>query len=141
MWPAVAVPLIRVRIHSGILGVRQKQSCQPTSMSHVKAYQSCVTQFNPFILTQINLYLLSRVILGLLRLMMKQKILPEIADPKLSVFPWFSAFMFGIMPWLHEYHIKTLQPSLQQSMTYLYHDCEKWTNLDDFLLYNKAGEI
>ncbi|XP_066278967.1 peroxisomal membrane protein 4-like [Branchiostoma lanceolatum] len=83
---------------------------------------------------QINLYLLSRILLGLSRLAVQRGIVPT---PKFDAFPWFAAVVWGVVLWLFEYHKDTLQPSLQSSMTYLYHDSNVWHNIMDFLVYNR----
>ena len=85
------------------------------------------------ILIQINLYLLSRIILGLVKLGVKKGYLPEL---KFDVFPWFAALMWGTVLFLFENHQETLQQSLQSSMTYIYHDSMIWNNVLDFLVYN-----
>ncbi|KAH3888281.1 peroxisomal membrane protein 4-like [Dreissena polymorpha] len=83
---------------------------------------------------QINLYLLSRIIYGLAKLAVKRGYIPKPAgDP----FPWFAAFVWGIVLWQFEYEKDTLQPSLQSSMTYLYHDSNVWTNLKNFIWHNR----
>lgn len=88
-----------------------------------------------FILSlQINLYLLSRVVYGLGKLLIQKKVIPQ---PKTDVFPWFAAIMWGLTLWLFEYQRSCLQPSLVSSMTYIYKDSDKWTNLRDFLIYNQ----
>ena len=90
---------------------------------------------NVFLPFQINLYLLSRILYGLAKLAVQKGYIPH---PKNGVaFPWFAALVWGIVLWLFEHHQGTLQPSLQASMTYLYHDSNKWHGLRDFLLYNK----
>jgi len=83
---------------------------------------------------QINLYLLSRITVGLARLAVKRNYIPE---PKFQVFPWFGAIVWGVVLWLFEYERDTLQPSLRSSMTYIYHDSNYWTSLRDFLFVNK----
>lgn len=88
---------------------------------------------DPLSCIQINLYLLSRISLGLARLAVKKGYLPE---PRFSVFPWFAALMWGTVLYLFENHQETLQQSLQNSMTYIYHDSMVWNNVLDFLLYN-----
>ena len=81
---------------------------------------------------QINLYLLSRVLVGLARTAVNSGMLPE---PTFPVFPWFAAGVWALVLWLFEHHQRTLQPSLQQSMTYLYHDSDNWTGtLWDFVM-------
>lgn len=83
---------------------------------------------------QINLYLLSRILLGFTRLLVDKGFIKQ---PDFPVFPWFAAIVWGVVLWLFEYHPDTLQPSLQSSMTYLYHDSNLWHNLKDFLIFNK----
>ncbi|XP_053385202.1 peroxisomal membrane protein 4-like isoform X2 [Mercenaria mercenaria] len=83
---------------------------------------------------QINLYLLSRIIYGLAKLAVKRGYIPK---PKGETFPWFAAIVWGIVLWEFEYEQDTLQSSLQSSMTYLYHDSNKWTSLKNFLWHNK----
>ncbi len=80
---------------------------------------------------QINLYLLSRILLALSRLAVQRRF---IRRPNTPVFRWFAAAVWGVVLWLFEYHKPMLQPSLQHSMTYLYHDSNHWTCLRDFLL-------
>lgn len=80
------------------------------------------------------MYLLSRICFGLARVAQENGVVPQTKNP---IFPWFSAITWGIALWLFEYHMHTLQPGLQNSMTYLYHDSTKWTNFKNFLIYNK----
>uniref|UniRef100_H2ZAS9 Peroxisomal membrane protein 4 n=1 Tax=Ciona savignyi TaxID=51511 RepID=H2ZAS9_CIOSA len=88
--------------------------------------------------TQINMYLLSRIIFGLCRLGAERGCLPSEENMKgVKIFPVFAATVWGIVLWLFENHKHTLQPSLQNSMTYLYHDSNVWHNIWDFLIYNK----
>ncbi|KAE8576622.1 hypothetical protein XENTR_v10004262 [Xenopus tropicalis] len=89
---------------------------------------------NNHINSQINMYLLSRVLFGLSRLAVEKGYIPE---PKHDVFPLFSALVWGFVLWLFEYQRHTLQPSLQSSMTYLYDDSNIWHDISDFLIYNK----
>nr|XP_039251182.1 peroxisomal membrane protein 4-like [Styela clava] len=85
---------------------------------------------------QINMYLLSRIIFGLCRLGVQKGYLPSPnkTEGGRDPFPIFGAVVWGIVLWLFEYHRKTLQPSLQSSMTYLYDDSEEWSSIRDFLL-------
>ena len=83
---------------------------------------------------QINLYLLSRILYALVKLMVKRGYTPQPDGP---VFPWFAAVVWGIVLWLFEYEGDTLQPSLKSSMTYLYHDSNAWNTLRNFLWHNK----
>ncbi|XP_078508401.1 peroxisomal membrane protein 4 [Lissotriton helveticus] len=86
--------------------------------------------------SQINMYLLSRILFGLSRLAVQKGYIPE---PKHDPFPMFSAAVWGIVLWLFEHHRQTLQPSLQSSMTYLYDDSNVWHDVSDFLVYNKSS--
>ncbi|CAI4232000.1 unnamed protein product [Auanema sp. JU1783] len=83
---------------------------------------------------QINLYLLSRVVVGLAKLAVDQQLLPQ---PNFPVFPLFAAGVWGLVLWLFEHHTEVLQGSLAKSMTYLYKDSNIWTNIQDFLIRNK----
>ncbi|XP_008147947.1 peroxisomal membrane protein 4 isoform X1 [Eptesicus fuscus] len=85
--------------------------------------------------SQINMYLLSRVLFALCRLGVEKGYIPE---PKWDPFPLFTALVWGLVLWLFEYHRPTLQPSLQSSMTYLYEDSNVWHDISDFLIYNKS---
>ncbi|KAK2888782.1 hypothetical protein Q8A67_014157 [Cirrhinus molitorella] len=69
--------------------------------------------------SQINMYLLSRILFALSRLAVEKGFIPQ---PKKDPFPLFATLVWGIVLWLFEYHPHTLQPSLQSSMNYLYHD-------------------
>ncbi|XP_006123385.3 peroxisomal membrane protein 4 isoform X1 [Pelodiscus sinensis] len=91
---------------------------------------------NNHINSQINMYLLSRILFGLSRLAVEKGYIPE---PKQDPFPIFAAVTWGIVLWLFEYHRHTLQPSLQSSMTYLYDDSNVWHDISDFLIYNKSS--
>uniref|UniRef100_A0A0N5CDQ7 Peroxisomal membrane protein 4 n=1 Tax=Strongyloides papillosus TaxID=174720 RepID=A0A0N5CDQ7_STREA len=82
---------------------------------------------------QINLYLLSRIMLALSKLAVKQDIIQE---PESPIFPWFGAFVWGIVLWLFEVHPELLQKSLFSSMKYLYHDSNKFKNFTTFLWKN-----
>ncbi|KAM3877691.1 LOW QUALITY PROTEIN: peroxisomal membrane protein 4 [Diretmus argenteus] len=85
--------------------------------------------------SQINMYLLSRILFALSRLAVEKGLVPQ---PKRDPFPLFATVVWGIVLWLFEYYPHTLQPSLQSSMTYLYHDSNVWHDLSDFLIYNKT---
>ncbi|CAJ0584827.1 unnamed protein product, partial [Mesorhabditis spiculigera] len=87
---------------------------------------------------QINLYLLSRVAVGLAKLAAQKEVIQQ---PQRPIFPWFAATVWGLVLWLFEHHKDTLQMSLQKSMTYLYHESEIWTGIRDFLLRNSDRAI
>ena len=80
------------------------------------------------------MYLLSRILFGLVRVGQVKSIIPTL---KFDAFPWFAAIVWAIVLWLFEYYQYSLQPSLQSSMTYLYHDSNKWDSFRNFLIYNK----
>ncbi|KAG8517863.1 Peroxisomal membrane protein 4 [Galemys pyrenaicus] len=85
--------------------------------------------------SQINMYLMSRVLFALSRLAVQKGYLPEL---KWDSFPLVTGLVWGLVMWLFEYHQATLQPSLQSSMTYLYKDSDVWHDISDFLIYNKT---
>ncbi|KAI1890426.1 hypothetical protein AGOR_G00153590 [Albula goreensis] len=89
---------------------------------------------NNHINSQINMYLLSRILFALSRLAVEKGYIPQ---PKRDPFPLFATLVWGIVLWLFEYYPHTLQPSLQSSMNYLYHDSNVWHDISDFLIYNK----
>lgn len=80
------------------------------------------------------MYLLSRISFGLARLAQEKGYIPKTKKP---IFPWFSAIVWAIVLYLFEYHQHVLQPSLQSSMTYLYHDSNKWNSFKNLIIYNK----
>ncbi|XP_071484850.1 peroxisomal membrane protein 4-like [Diadema setosum] len=88
--------------------------------------------------SQINMYLLSRILFGAARMARDKGIIPE---PKIDVFPIFAAIVWAIVMWQFETHQSVLQQSLQNSMTYLYHDSNVWHSISDFLWRNKPGQI
>lgn len=49
----------------------------------------------------------------------------------------FAAIVWGIVMWLFKYERKTLQPSLQASMQYLYNDSNTWNGLRNFIWHNQ----
>ncbi|VDL78743.1 unnamed protein product [Nippostrongylus brasiliensis] len=83
---------------------------------------------------QINLYLLSRIVVGMAKLAVENDVVPQ---PNFPVFPAFAAIVWGVVLWLFEHHRHVLQGSLVKSMTYLYKDSNHWTNIKNFLLKNK----
>ncbi|XP_020370459.1 peroxisomal membrane protein 4 [Rhincodon typus] len=91
---------------------------------------------NNHINSQINMYLLSRVLFALSRLAVEKGYIPE---TKRDPFPLFAMLVWGVVLWLFVYHPHTLQPSLQSSMTYLYEDSNIWHDISDFLIYNKRS--
>ena len=70
---------------------------------------------------QICMYLLSRVIIALVRLA-SERGWPVFKDCSFtSVYPPFAALTWGAVLYLFEYHPEKLHPSLTRSMEFLYH--------------------
>nr|XP_031543775.1 peroxisomal membrane protein 4 isoform X1 [Vicugna pacos] len=90
---------------------------------------------NSTINSQINMYLMSRILFALCRLGVEKGYIPE---PRWEPSRLFNGLVWGLVLWLFEYHRPTLQPSLQSSMTYLYEDSNVWHDISDFLIYNKS---
>lgn len=84
---------------------------------------------------QIVLYLFSRIMLGLAKLYWNRT--TDEAPAPSQTYPIFAALVWGIVMWLFRHERKTLQPSLQASMQYLYNDSEKWTSAKTWLWHNK----
>eukprot|EP00285_Hemiselmis_virescens_P013258 CAMPEP_0173383332 /NCGR_PEP_ID=MMETSP1356-20130122/5884_1 /TAXON_ID=77927 ORGANISM="Hemiselmis virescens, Strain PCC157" /NCGR_SAMPLE_ID=MMETSP1356 /ASSEMBLY_ACC=CAM_ASM_000847 /LENGTH=241 /DNA_ID=CAMNT_0014338137 /DNA_START=29 /DNA_END=754 /DNA_ORIENTATION=- len=76
---------------------------------------------------QIVMYLFSRILVGLVKLLAKKGIHPFSKWTFPQAYPYFAAAVWAIVMWLFEYHPKVLQPSLEQSMRYLYHDTNAWS--------------
>ena len=85
---------------------------------------------------QIILYLLSRIILGLVRYARQHRWLPEIKRP---VFPYFAAIVWAITMWLFECHRETLQPSLTRSLIYLHENSNRWSSWRNFFLRDQLS--
>ncbi|CAK8689270.1 unnamed protein product [Clavelina lepadiformis] len=125
----------KASVHGG-----QKKPWQVIVAASIAGYM-VFGENNP-INTQINMYLLSRIIFGLCRLGSERGYLPS-SDPDEGGRNWFSLFaasVWGIVLYLFEYHRHTLQGSLQSSMTYLYDDSDIWHNIVDFLIYNRLPD-
>lgn len=80
---------------------------------------------------QIILYLLARILVGAGEKLTKQEVFP-----KMKFYPILASLVWGVVMFLFEDDKKNLQPSLSNSMTFLYKDCdkklEKWTELIPF---------
>eukprot|EP00128_Syssomonas_multiformis_P012260 Colp12_sorted_trinity150504_noHs@537 len=83
---------------------------------------------------QINMYLLSRIMFGLVKVAAQKGFIPT---PEADPFPLFGTLVWGIVLWLFEHEKWSLQPSLQNSMTYLYHDSNVFNSIRNWLIYNK----
>ncbi|XP_004349317.2 peroxisomal membrane protein 4 [Capsaspora owczarzaki ATCC 30864] len=126
-----------VLIYKSLLAVLKRlQGVRHTTHPFIAAFIGGWYVFgeNNNINSQINMYLLSRIIFGLAKLAVEKGYIPK---PQNDPFPLFAALVWGIVLWLFEQEKHTLQPSLQASMTYLYHDSNHWTNLKNFLWHNK----
>eukprot|EP00301_Raphidiophrys_heterophryoidea_P020472 c5154_g1_i1.p1 GENE.c5154_g1_i1~~c5154_g1_i1.p1 ORF type:complete len:202 (-),score=39.34 c5154_g1_i1:327-932(-) len=76
---------------------------------------------------QINLYLLSRIILGAVKLAAERGVIPAPEEGVLRKhgFTMFAGLVWAIVMWLFEKDNKVLQPSLSKSMAFLYWDSER----------------
>lgn len=63
---------------------------------------------------QIVLYLLSRIVVGLVKLGVERGIVPAL--PEGRSFPLLAAFVWGVVMWLFRHDRHVLQDSLQASM-------------------------
>jgi peroxisomal membrane protein 4 len=83
---------------------------------------------------QIVLYLFSRILVGLAKLIYNKQ--TSVQAPA-QTYPIFAAIVWGIVMWLFRHERNTLQPSLQASMQYLYNDSEKWNGLKNWIWHNQ----
>lgn len=81
---------------------------------------------------QIVLYLLSRVVVALVRLLAKKGVLPFRNFSFKPTYPWLASATWAVVMWLFEFHSDTLHGSLVASMKYLYHDSNSWASPRDF---------
>ncbi|OQS06850.1 Cullin family protein [Thraustotheca clavata] len=82
---------------------------------------------------QIIMYLFSRVLIGLVKLL-SEKGAPILKDYSFKeVYPVLACVTWGLVMWLFEYHGHVLHPSLKKSMDFLYHESNTWTSIADFL--------
>ena len=79
------------------------------------------------------LYLFSRILIGLAAMAAEKQAIQAPAQ----TYPVFAALVWGIVMWLFRHERKSLQPSLQASMQYLYNDSDTWNSLRNFLWHNK----
>lgn len=77
------------------------------------------SQNNP-VNSQINMYILSRIIMGLTNTAVQNKFIPNVPGG----FSIYGSVIWGIVMWLFFYHRESLQKSLQSSMQYLYEDSD-----------------
>lgn len=90
---------------------------------------------------QIAMYLLSRVLVGLLRLLAKNRVHPFSSVNYQQVYPFFAAGVWAIVMWIYETNPDVLQPSLTASMKYLYADSNKWERARETFLPSTASAI
>ena len=76
---------------------------------------------------QMNMYVMSRVILGSVSALVKHHYLPTLSN----AYPLFAGICWAMVMYLHSYHYNSLQKSLAVSMDFLYNDSEKWPRLND----------
>jgi len=67
---------------------------------------------------QINLYVFSRITMGIVRTMVENGYLKN----NQYAYRVFAAVSWAVVMWLFEFHGKNLQGSLRKSMLYLYHN-------------------
>ena len=75
---------------------------------------------------QIAMYLLSRIVVSLFRLLAKKGAAPFSKVTYSQVYPFFAAGVWAVVMWLYETNPDLLQPSLTASMKYLYSDTNAW---------------
>jgi hypothetical protein len=75
---------------------------------------------------QIAMYLLSRVVVGICRLLAKKAVPPFNGVKYSQVYPFFAAGVWALVMWIYETNPDVLQPSLTASMKYLYNDSNTW---------------
>ncbi|KAK4131823.1 peroxisomal membrane protein 4 [Trichocladium antarcticum] len=94
---------------------------------------------------QIVIYVFARVALALARLAVKPGHGPAVltADPRRSAaishyaWPVFASVSWAAVMHLFRWHAAELQPSLRNSMTYIYTNSDSWDGLRTFLWHNK----
>ena len=83
---------------------------------------------------QIVLYLMARVVFGLISVLKKNQVYPFRKFTFSDVYPYLASITWGAVLWLYEYHPECLQKSLFNSMEFLYHESNTWNNgIKDFL--------
>eukprot|EP00457_Paulinella_chromatophora_P019055 gb/GEZN01020589.1/.p1 GENE.gb/GEZN01020589.1/~~gb/GEZN01020589.1/.p1 ORF type:complete len:215 (-),score=7.34 gb/GEZN01020589.1/:34-657(-) len=76
--------------------------------------------------SQINMYVLSRIIFGLVRYAAKQQVLPVVP----GAFRWSACLIWGTVMCLFHVDRKVLQGSLERSMVYLYEESDTWPSME-----------
>jgi len=93
---------------------------------------------------QICIYVFARVVLALARMAIEPGAgLPVLSAPDTSsaireyAWPVFAAGSWGMVMWLFRWHPTELQPSLRNSMHYLYELSDEWDGLRTLVWHNK----
>lgn len=93
---------------------------------------------------QIVIYVFARATLALARLAVKPGHgLPLVSEAKrsaaISYYAWpvFASVSWASVMYLFRWHAAELQPSLRNSMTYIYSDSDHWDGLRNFIVHNK----
>lgn len=79
---------------------------------------------------QINMYVMSRVLLGGVKALSVHGYLPS-ADSIPGVYTLYAAATWAGVMYMHEWQREHLQKSLATSMNYLYHESNQWPQLDE----------
>lgn len=83
---------------------------------------------------QIVMYLLSRIIISVVKVLAARGYKPFTDHKFNSVYPALATVVWASVMWLYENERSTLHPSLSKSMDFLYDESCKWTNgVADFL--------
>ncbi len=77
---------------------------------------------------QINMYVMSRVILGGVKALSVHGFLPS-AESVPNIYTIYAAITWAIVMYMHQWQTMYLQKSLTVSMDYLYNESNKWPEL------------
>jgi peroxisomal membrane protein 4 len=98
----------------------------------------------PSVNQQIVIYVFARVALALARLAVKPGVgLPMVSRERTSAaishyaWPIFASLSWGSVMFLFRWHPHDLQPSLRNSMSYIYVQSSEWDGLRNFIWHNK----
>jgi peroxisomal membrane protein 4 len=83
---------------------------------------------------QIVMYLLARIMIGIVRVLAKRGVKPFSNHKFDAVYPALATVTWGTVMWLYENEGSSLHASLRKSMEFLYDESCRWENgLSDFL--------
>jgi len=88
---------------------------------------------------QIVIYVFGRVILGLAKMSVERGgIVPAELRQRVTngAWPAFAALSWGAVMWLYKWHPEAIQPSMRNSMKYIYSNADHWDGWKNFLVYN-----